>query len=152
MSSQSFGTRMTAAILAVAATSFATACTAGEVGEAGEEPKYAPASLAPADPSGVKQVTFTEDAARRIELQTGTAQTSGQGVVVDYAALIYDQNGGSWVYVMPEPLTYRRTKVDVLRIEGDRVTLVRGPVPGTRVVTRGAAEVYGAELEMAGSH
>lgn len=148
MSSRGLGTRMTAGLLAVAATGWAGACTAAEDGE---EHSYAPASLAPADPSGVKQVTFTEDAARRIDLQTGTAEASGRNVVVDYAALIYDQKGGSWVYVMPEPLTYRRTKVDVLRIEGDQVTLVRGPAPGTRVVTRGAAEVYGAELEMEGS-
>ena len=30
--------------------------------------------------------------------------------------------------------------------------LLRGPAAGTKVVTVGAAEVYGTELEIAGSH
>ena len=45
-----------------------------------------------------------------------------------------------------------RADVVVDRIDGDRVLLTEGPRPGSRVVTVGAAEVYGAELEIAGSH
>ncbi len=42
--------------------------------------------------------------------------------------------------------------VKVDRIEGNRVVLTNGPAARTAVVTVGAAEVYGAELEIAGSH
>jgi len=42
--------------------------------------------------------------------------------------------------------------VKVDRVEGDRVLLTRGPRPGTRVVTVGATEVYGAENEIEGGH
>ena len=113
---------------------------------------YEPASLGPPDPSGVKQVTFTAEAARRVGLQSAPVVANGSGVMVDYAALIYDEQGSPWVYAMPQPLTYRRTKVSVAHVEGDRVLLVTGPQPGTLVVTQGVAEVYGAELEMAGGH
>ena len=42
--------------------------------------------------------------------------------------------------------------VTVDRIEGKRVFVSKGPAAGTKVVTVGATEVYGAELEIAGSH
>ena len=115
-------------------------------------PKYAPATLGPPDAAGVRTVTFTDDAARRVRLQTSPAVASGQGVVVDYAALIYDKKGQSWVYTVPQPLTFVRVKVTVDRIEQNRVRLSVGPAPGVQVVTTGAAEVYGAELDIGGKH
>jgi hypothetical protein len=126
-----------------------TACTepSDEIG-----PSYAPATHGPADAAGVKPVTFTEDAARRVRLQTSPVVASGRGVAVDYAALIYDKKGQSWVYAVRQPLTFIRVKVAVDRIEGHRVTLSEGPPPGTQVVTTGAAEVYGSELDIAGNH
>lgn len=124
-------------------------CAADE--EDAPEP-YQPASLGPADPSGVRQVTFTEEAARRIGLRTSPVTANGRGVLVDYAALIYDKQGRSWVYEAPQPLTFRRTKVTVSDVNGNRVALTVGPKPGTLVVTQGATQVYGAELEMAGKH
>ena len=45
-----------------------------------------------------------------------------------------------------------RRPVTVERIDAGRVFLTRGPAAGTTVVTTGAAEVYGAELEIAASH
>jgi hypothetical protein len=49
-------------------------------------------------------------------------------------------------------LTFLRAHVVVDRIEGDLVMLSGGLAPGTEVVTVGAAEVYGAELGIAGGH
>jgi hypothetical protein len=126
-----------------------TACTQTSE-EAG--PKYAPATLGPADAAGVKTVTFTADAAQRVRLQTSPVVAGGRGVAVDYAALIYDKKGQSWVYTVPQPLTFVRTKVTVDRIEKNRATLSVGPAPGVQVVTTGAAEVYGAELDISGKH
>lgn len=118
-------------------------------------PKYAPATLGSADAAGVKTVTFTADAAQRVRLQTEPVVPSnrgGRGVAVDYAALIYDKKGQSWVYTVPQPLTFVRRKVTVDRIDGNRATLSAGPAPGVQVVTTGAAEVYGAELDISGKH
>jgi len=56
------------------------------------------------------------------------------------------------VYTTAKPLTFEREPVTVDRIEGNRVLLSDGPPAGTKVVTRGATEVYGAELDIAGSH
>ena len=69
-----------------------------------------------------------------------------------YAALIYDAQGMSWVYTNPAPLTFQRAKVVVDRVVDDVVWIKDGPPPGTRVVTVGSTEVYGAELEIAGGH
>ena len=115
-------------------------------------PKYMPATLGPADAAGVRTVTFTADAAQRVRLQTSPVAASGRGVAVDYAALLYDKKGQSWVYTVPQPLTFVRRKVTVDRIEGNRATLSVGPAPGVQVVTIGAAEVYGAELDIGGKH
>jgi hypothetical protein len=71
---------------------------------------------------------------------------------VPYAALIYDQQGVVWVYTNPSPLTFQRVEVVVDRIVDDLAMLKDGPAPGTLVVTIGATEVYGAELDVAGGH
>jgi multidrug efflux pump subunit AcrA (membrane-fusion protein) len=100
----------------------------------------------------VQRVTFDERGAEQVSLRTATVRRQGKRTVVPYAALIYDGQGASWVYTSPDPLTFVRVAVDVVRIEDDRVLLRDGPRPGTSVVTTGAAEVYGAELEIAGGH
>lgn len=113
---------------------------------------YEPAHVEEAGVSGVQQVTFTPEAAQRVDLKTETAIQSGPHIIVSYAAMIYDGEGVPWVYTAPKPLTFLRTQVVVDRIEGDRVLLTSGPPAGTAVVTVGATEVYGAELDIAGSH
>jgi hypothetical protein len=94
------------------------------------------------------RVTFTAEGARRTGLRTAVVRRSGGRLSIPYAALLYDPEGGTHVYTAPEPLQFLRAAVAVDRIEGDRVLLTKGPAPGTRVVTAGAAEVYGAELEV----
>ena len=100
----------------------------------------------------VKRVHFDRRGAQQVGLRTAAVVRDGNRTVVPYAALIYDQQGASWVYRTRGPLTYQRHAVVVDRIEGNRVWLEDGPPPGAEVVTRGAAEVYGAELDIAGSH
>jgi hypothetical protein len=113
---------------------------------------YEPARLAAVDGSGLKRVTFTAEGARRTGLRTATVGRSGRHLVVPYAALIYDGEGRSFVYTSPEPRTFQRAPVEVDRVESDLVLLTDGPPAGTEVVTIGATEVYGAELEIAGGH
>lgn len=110
--------------------------------ESESEAGYEPSKLGPA------AVTFTAEGAARTGLRTEAVRRIGGRIVVPYAALLYGAEGDTFVYRSPKPLRYRRTEVRVGRIEGDRVLLSHGPPPGTRVVTVGAAEVYGTEQEV----
>jgi hypothetical protein len=106
---------------------------------------YEPSTLEPVKGNDdLQRVRFTAEGARRVDLQTASVRRN----VVPYAALIYDPEGKTFVYTSPKPLEYLREQVKVDRIDGDRVLLSRGPPAGTRVVTVGAAEVYGTELEV----
>ena len=110
---------------------------------------YEPSTLEPVKGNkDIQRVTFTAEGARRVDLQTAAVRRSGKRKVVPYAALIYDPEGKTYVYTSPKPLEYLRDEVKVDRIEGDRVLVSRGPPAGTEVVTVGAAEVYGTELEV----
>ena len=114
---------------------------------------YHPAELSSPDPQGVRVVTFTEDAALRVGLETRRVIARGPDVVVPYAALIYDKQGKPWVYTVIEPLTYLRVNVVVKEEAGeDEMVLSGGPPAGTEVVTVGVTQVYGAELGMDGNH
>jgi multidrug efflux pump subunit AcrA (membrane-fusion protein) len=95
-------------------------------------------------------VTFTAEGARRVGLQTAPIRAERGVKVIPYEALIYDPDGKTFVYVATRPLAFERADVVVDRIADDRVLLSDGPPAGTEVVTVGAAEVHGTELEIAG--
>ena len=110
---------------------------------------YEPSTLKPVKgEEDLQRVTFTEEGAKRVDLQTAAVRRNGKDTVVPYAALIYSPDGKTYVYTSPNRLEYLREEVEVDRIEGNRVLLSGGPSPGTEVVTVGAAEVYGTELEV----
>jgi hypothetical protein len=95
--------------------------------------------------------TLTEDAAKRLDIQTATiseAEVNGaKRTVIPYAAIIYDTEGATWVYLNPEPLTFVRHPITVEDIKGDQVFLSDALPAGSTVVTVGVAELYGAESE-----
>ena len=137
------------AILALALTSLSiSACKEVET-ETAEG--YEPATLKEIN-EDLKQVTLTEEGAARTGVKTAQVSRRGPNKVVPYAALIYDPDGNAYVYTSPKPLTYLRKEVDVGRVNGNQAVLSKGPATGTKVVTVGAAEVYGTELEVAASH
>lgn len=113
---------------------------------------YQPARLDPVEGTDVKRVTFTEEAVERTGLRTATVRRSGRHLVVPYAAVIYNGRGRSFVYTRQAPRTFLRRAVAIDRIDRDRVLLSRGPSPGSAVVSVGATQVYGTELEIAGGH
>ena len=98
------------------------------------------------------RVTMTAEGARRAGLESARVRRAGGDLVVPYASLLYDAEGKTYVYTSPKPLNFLRAEVKVDRVAGGRVYLTRGPSTGTTVVTTGTAEVYGAELDIAGSH
>lgn len=94
-------------------------------------------------------VTLTEDAEKRIDLQTAAVQdvdiNGAKQKVMPYAALLYDTNGETWTFTNAEPLTFVRQRIKVDHIDGDNAILAQGPAAGTKVVTVGAAELFGSE-------
>jgi hypothetical protein len=124
-----------------------SACTqqAAEA-EAGAEP----AKVEQVEGAEVSRLTLTAKAAERLGVQTRPVLAGKVGGaarrVVPYSAVLYDAKGDTWVYANPAPLTFVRERVTVDYIQGDKAVLTDGPSEGTRVVTVGAAELYGTEF------
>ena len=68
------------------------------------------------------------------------------GLVVPDAAVLYDIHGDAWVYEDVGGNAYRRRRVQIARHAGARAVIGRGIAEGTRVVTAGAAELFGTEF------
>jgi multidrug efflux pump subunit AcrA (membrane-fusion protein) len=143
MSGVARGARAVLALLVASAS--LSACS--EV-EPAEQEHYSPAATSPVEgEDGLVSVTLTREGAARIEIATGEVRRRGGRRTIPYAALLYENDGSAFVYVNPRGLTYVRAHVEVARVAGDRVLLDEGPAVGTRVVTTGAPQVHGAELE-----
>ena len=63
-----------------------------------------------------------------------------------YAAILYDVLGGAWVYEETANRQFARRRVMVDYVTGANACLAEGPPPGTKVVTDGAAELFGEEF------
>jgi uncharacterized iron-regulated membrane protein len=122
-----------------------SACTEQEAVEADH---YEPTKLSGTRDREVQRVTFTVEGASRLGLETAAVRATAKGAVLPYAALLYDAEGGAFTYTSPAPRTFVRRTVEIARIDGRRVLMSKGPAPGTKVVTTGAAEVLGAEFEV----
>ena len=69
-----------------------------------------------------------------------------RGLVVPETSVLYDIHGGTWVYEDLGHNAYARKRIQVARHAGDRVVVARGIKDGARVVTAGAAELFGTEF------
>jgi RND family efflux transporter MFP subunit len=72
--------------------------------------------------------------------------SSEAGLVVPDAAVLYDIHGATWVYEDLGGNTYVRRRVEIGRHAGDRAVVRRGIAAGVKVVTAGAAELFGTEF------
>ncbi|MCC6168218.1 MAG: hypothetical protein IT329_13405, partial [Caldilineaceae bacterium] len=110
-------------------------CTKAVESAAGEKP----AVIEPIEGTELNRVILTEKAAQRLDIQTTVVREETVDgtprLVVPYAAVIYDLNGGTWLYASPETLTFVRTPITVDHIEGDIAVLTEGPPVGTEVAT-----------------
>ena len=97
------------------------------------------------------RVTLTEDAIRRLDLQTDSVQVAtvngAEVTVIPYSSIIYDTDGHTWVYTSPQAGTYLRTAVEVESIQGDDAIIATGLPAGSAIVTVGAEELFGSETE-----
>jgi RND family efflux transporter MFP subunit len=72
--------------------------------------------------------------------------SSEEALVVPWSAVVYDVEGGTWVYTVVKPHVYARSRVEVRHVTEGLAVLARGPAPGTQVVTAGVAELFGTEF------
>ena len=70
----------------------------------------------------------------------------GTGLVVPDTAVLYDIHGATWVYEDLGGNAYARRRVEIARHAGDRAVVARGLAEGDKVVTAGAAELFGTEF------
>ena len=72
--------------------------------------------------------------------------TAESNLVAPWAAVLHDIHGGQWVYEQTAPQTFVRRRVVVERVVGNDAVLASGPPVGAKLVTAGAAELFGTEL------
>lgn len=69
-----------------------------------------------------------------------------RAIVIPQSAVVYDVGGGTWVYEAAPDHVYIRRRVELGTIGGSNVVVRRGLEDGTRIVTVGAAELFGTEF------
>ena len=106
-----------------------------------------------ADPGAASIDLFYELPSSGVTLRPGervmielALKTTQEGLVVPEASLLYDIHGDAWVYEDLGGNAYARRRVQVARHAGDRAVIARGITPGAKVVTAGAAELFGTEF------
>jgi hypothetical protein len=136
-----------AKLLAVAVLGVALAACAAESSESSSEgdPAATIEEVEAPDGTELQKVTLTRRAITRLGIRFEPVADQAGELVVPYAAVVYDPDGGTWVYTQPGPRSFLRERVTVREIAGDRALLTSGPEAGTPVVTVATAELYGAE-------
>lgn len=73
-------------------------------------------------------------------------RSSREQLVVPRSSVLFDAFGGTWVYEAKGGGVFERQRVALVDLAGDFAVLSQGPPLGTRVVTAGAAELFGTEF------
>jgi multidrug efflux pump subunit AcrA (membrane-fusion protein) len=130
--------------------------TVGVLGRGAKQPLLAAAPVAvpfSATANPLISELFYEVRAESAELRPGmkvevslTLQGSEESLVVPAAAILYDIHGNTWVYEALGAQAYTRRRVEVRRLVGPNAILARGPPVGAKMVTDGAAELFGTEF------
>jgi hypothetical protein len=138
------------ALLIIVAALMLAACAAQASQTSTSSKDSPPARVERIGKTDFSRVVLTAQAAKRLGIETAPVRdTQIQAKlrkVVPYAAVFYDLNGKTWVYMNSEPLTYVRASISVDSIDGDLAVLSGGPPSGTEVVTVGSPELYGTEF------
>ncbi len=69
-----------------------------------------------------------------------------ESLVVPWAAVVHDVQGGTWVYEASSPQTFTRRRVQIKQVVGDLAAFVGTVSAGANVVITGVAELFGTEF------
>lgn len=69
-----------------------------------------------------------------------------ESLTLPWSAVIHDIHGGTWVYEMTAEHTFARRRIVVQFLRDELAVLASGPAVGAKVVTAGAAELFGTEV------
>lgn len=126
----------------------------------GEVSQSGPAQVEPVTGTDINRVTLARASAEKLGVRTAAVEGAPAPATADagaspetsvpVAAVIYDKDGNTWVYVSEGSRTFQRQAVSVARVDGGNAILRSGPPVGTQVVVVGAQELLGAELGVAG--
>ena len=75
------------------------------------------------------------------------AGASEERLLIARSAVLWDGNGGAWVYVRASEDSFRRQRVELGQTVGDEVVIARGLDDGDEVVTTAAQSLYGEEFK-----
>lgn len=143
------GVRTGAAALGVLAVLTVAGC-----GSAGGGPDTgvvnAPDRVIPVAGTNVNRVVLSSESAHRLGIATQPVRSLAGRLVVPVSAVLYTEDGATWVYTSPARFTYVRVPVTLGPVDGEQWVLASGPAPGTTVVTVGGAELLGAEQGVEG--
>ena len=112
---------------------------------AADDANAAAGGVAPAQEYEVSAVDHGLRPGERVHVRVPHPDSGKPQKVIPYSAVLYDPHGNSWTYTNPEPLVFVRHRIDVEYIEGDRAVLLHGPDTNAKIVTAGAAELFGVE-------
>jgi hypothetical protein len=112
----------------------------------------APDRVIPIAGTNLNRIVLAPQAVGHLGIVTTPVRTlpTGTATIVPVSAVLYLQDGSTWVYTNPAPNTYVRQAVVLGPVDNDQWELTSGPTPGTAVVTVGGAELLGAEQGVEG--
>ncbi len=85
-------------------------------------------------------------AGERVAVEIPSLESKTESLVVPFASVLHDIHGGQWVYEQIAEHTYTRRRIQVARLAGPDAVLGTGPSVGSKIVTDGAAELFGTEF------
>ncbi len=71
---------------------------------------------------------------------------SNAGMLIPYSAVVYDINGGSWVYENTAENVFVRRRIEIMTVDNMNAVVKRGLTGGEKIVVTGAAELFGTEF------
>ena len=77
---------------------------------------------------------------------TLTQKGNQSALAIPFSAVVYDIDGGTWVYQQAAKHTYSRNRVLVSRVVNQQAILTKGLGPDVKIVTVGTAELFGTEF------
>jgi hypothetical protein len=83
---------------------------------------------------------------QRVQIRLAVSGAGAERLTAPWAGVLYDIHGGQWVYEMTTATTFVRRRVQVAQVSGADAVLGTGPPAGAKIVTDGAAELFGIEF------